>query len=86
MTCKVVTGTDPMIIRQGLGRALPNAPPPEQQTVKELEILHTTLARLVEQPVGSIAADDDAENASGDMRDTAVNDNAAQTLVVRPVA
>jgi hypothetical protein len=47
---QVSAGTDPALMRQQLGRSLPRAPPPEQQTVNQPEILHTTLARLVEQP------------------------------------
>ena len=37
-------------MRRALQAALPRAPPPEAQTVREPALLHTTLARLVQPP------------------------------------
>mmetsp|Transcript_29348 Transcript_29348/g.82770 ORF Transcript_29348/g.82770 Transcript_29348/m.82770 type:complete len:351 (-) Transcript_29348:436-1488(-) len=55
-TWQVLGGSDPVDVRQALASALPRAPPPAQQTVREPSILHTTLARLVEPPASSNAA------------------------------
>lgn len=48
---QVSGGTEPLEVRRRLAAVLPNAPPPDQQTVQEPAILHTTLARLVETPM-----------------------------------
>lgn len=47
-----VTGGEPVLLRRALGEALPNAPGPEAQMVKESAMLHTTLARLLLPPTG----------------------------------
>lgn len=44
------TGGEPALLREALGRALPNAPPREAQMVKEPAMLHTTIARLLQPP------------------------------------
>jgi len=49
---QVMAGPEPASIRAALLAALPNAPPPGQQTVREPDILHTTLARLLAVPGG----------------------------------
>ncbi|GFH16212.1 uncharacterized protein HaLaN_12592 [Haematococcus lacustris] len=43
-------GTEPMALRKALAAALPNAPPPDAQMVKDTTMLHTTLARLLQPP------------------------------------
>lgn len=46
------TGSEPALLREALGKALPDAPPKEAQMVKEPAMLHTTLARLLQPPGG----------------------------------
>jgi len=48
---QVMSGAEPSTIRSRLLDALPRAPPPDMQTVREPDILYTTVARLLEAPV-----------------------------------
>jgi len=58
------SGTEPAVLRDALGKALPNAPPPEGQMVREPSILHTTVARLLQPPGASASAIDASAVAS----------------------
>ncbi len=61
------TGGEPALLREALGRALPNAPPREAQMVKEPAMLHTTIARLLQPPaeLAEAASALDKQGANG---------------------
>lgn len=48
-----IPGTEPAVLRSALASALPDAPGPEAQMVREPAMLHTTLARLLAPPQGA---------------------------------
>ena len=75
---QIVGGTDPSQLREALAGALPRSSP--QQAVRDTEILHTTLARLVKLPPVDPAATARGRRRRGLLRRPPVEEAAAAVL------